>query len=64
MKQGKNKKGDIHENTWHHAVKGNSPLANEVLANGVMIPHKETHQCDFWHVHSENQGLLPHGVEP
>lgn len=54
----------INEDTWHHAIKGDGPLANEVLTNGVMIPNQEAHQCDFWHVHSENQGLFPHGVEP
>lgn len=29
--------------TWHHAIKGNSALANEVLTNGIMVPHKKTH---------------------
>lgn len=54
----------MNKDTWHHAIKSNGPLANEVLANRVMIPDQEAHQRDFWHVHSEDQGLLPHGVEP
>lgn len=29
--------------TWHHAIKGDGALANEVLTNGIVIPHKETH---------------------
>lgn len=29
--------------TWHHAIKGDGALANEVLTNGIMIPHQETH---------------------
>lgn len=29
--------------TWYHAIKGDGALANEVLTNGIMIPHKETH---------------------
>lgn len=29
--------------TWHHAIKGDGALANEVLTDGIVIPHKETH---------------------
>ena len=50
--------------TWHHAVEGDCALADEVLADGVMIPHKETHQGQLWHVDCEHQSLLPHRVEP
>lgn len=50
--------------TWHHAVEGDGALADEVLADGVMIPHEETHQGQLWHVDREHQSLLPHRVEP
>lgn len=50
--------------TWHHAVEGNGALADEVLANGVMIPHKETHKGQLRHVDCKHQSLLPHWVEP
>lgn len=29
--------------TRHQAAEGNSPLANEVPSDGVMVPDKETH---------------------
>lgn len=50
--------------TWHHAVKGDGALADEVLPDGVMIPYKETHQGQLRHVNREHQSLLPHRVEP
>lgn len=50
--------------TWHHAVEGDGALADEVLADGVMIPHEETHQGQLRHVDCEHQSLLPHWVEP
>lgn len=50
--------------TWHHAVKGNGALADEVLTNRVMVPHEETHQGQLWHLDCEHQSLLPHRVEP
>lgn len=49
--------------TWHHAVEGDGALADEVLADGVMIPDEEAHQGQLGHVHREHQSLLPHGVE-
>lgn len=50
--------------TCHHAVEGDGALADEVLADGVMIPHKETHQGQLRHVDRKHQSLLPHRVEP
>ncbi len=50
--------------TWHHAVEGDGALADEVLADGVMIPHEEAHQGQLRHVNCEHQSLLPHRVEP
>ncbi len=50
--------------TWHHAVEGDGALADEVLADGVMIPHEETHQGQLGHVDRKHQRLLPHRVEP
>lgn len=42
----------------------NGPLSDEVLADGVMIPHKETHKGQLRHVNREDQSLLPHWIEP
>lgn len=42
----------------------NGSLSDEVLANGVMIPHKETHKGQLRHVNREDQSLLPHRIEP
>lgn len=50
--------------TWHHAVEGDGPLPDEVLADGVVVPHEEADQGELRHVDREHQSLLPHGVEP
>jgi len=33
--------------TWNHAVKGDGPLANEILANWVMIPNQEAYKSNL-----------------
>lgn len=50
--------------TCHHAVEGDCALADEVLADGVVIPYEETHQGQLRHVDREHQSLLPHRVKP
>lgn len=49
--------------TWNHAVKCNGPLANKILANRVMIPNQEAYKSNLWHVKSEDERLLPHGIK-
>lgn len=50
--------------TWHHAIEGECPLTDKVLADGVMIPHEEAHQGQLRHVNRKHQSLFPHRVEP
>lgn len=50
--------------TWQHAVEGNGTLADEVLSDGVVVPHQEADQGQLGHVEGEDQRLLPHGVKP
>lgn len=49
--------------TWNHAVKGNGPLPNKILANRVMIPNQEAYKSNLWHVKGEDERLLPHRVK-
>lgn len=49
--------------TRNHAVKGDSPLANKILANRVMVPNQEAYKSNIWHVKSEDERLFPHRIE-
>lgn len=49
--------------TGNHAVKGNGPLANKILANRVMIPDQEAYKSNIWHVKSEDECFLPHRIK-
>lgn len=49
--------------TRHHAVEGDGTLANEILSNGVVVPHEETYEGQLWHVDGKDQSFFPHRVE-